>query len=338
MSRADHAREVRNALTDPAGLCAKLGLLDGHKRQARGVSIRCFVHGERNPSCSVTVGTDGTIRVRCFGCDFSGDALTLIATRYGLSLSTDFREVLATGAELAGHHALADEIRDGAARPDRAPVPAPEPQPEPEYPAAEEVRELWEQARPANDDIDASRLLVSRKIDPDLVTSLDLARVIREGQPLPRFAAYRGRTWLETGHTLIVRSFDSNGRFVSVRAWRVTEGTTPKRLPPAGHKAAELVQANRLAWAMLARRACPVRLVVTEGEPDFLVAATAFAKDDAVIGIGSGSWTEDFARRVPSGTEVIVSTHADEAGDKYAAHVIETLGDRCSTWRWRMVA
>jgi hypothetical protein len=338
MSRADHAREVRNALTDPRALCEKLGLTDGAQRQVRGLLIRCVVHGERRASCSVTLGSDGTIRVRCFGCDFSGDALTLIATRYGLSLSTDFREVLATGAELAGHHTLADEIRDGAARPDRAPVPAPEPLPEPEYPSQDEVRALWAGCVPANTDIDACSLFVSRKIDPDAITELDVARVIPRGLTLPRWATYGARSWVETGHTLIVRAWDARGAFTSVRAWRVTNGTTPKRLPPAGHKAAELVQANRLAWAMLAGRACPVRLVVCEGEPDFCVASTTFARADAVIGISSGSWTEAFARRVPRGTEVLVSTHADEAGDRYAEHVLETLGDRCPTWRWRMAA
>jgi hypothetical protein len=338
VNRRDHAREVRNALTDPAALCAKLGLTDRARRQSRGLSICCPVHGERNPSCSVTTGSDGTIRVRCFGCDFTGDALTLIATRFGLSLSTDFREVLATGAELAGHHSLADEIRDGAARPERAPIAAPEPQPEPEYPDADEVRALWAGSVGVNTDANASSLFVSRKIDPDAITELDVARVIPPGLELPRFATYGARTWRETGHTLILRAWSANGALTSVRAWRVTEGTTPKRLPPARHKAAELVQANRLGWQMLAGRACPLRLYIVEGEPDFAVAATTFARAEAVLGIGSGSWTEDFARRVPRGTEVIVSTHADEAGDRYAEHVIETLGDRCPTWRWRMAA
>ncbi len=340
MSHADHAREVRNALTDPIALCSKLGLLSQtSKRQARGAIVCCPAHGERNPSCSVTLGPDGTVRVRCFGCDFSGDALTLVATVYGLSLSTNFREVLTAGAELAGHHSLADEIRGGTERVERKPVPAPAPLPAVKYPDAAEVQSLWDACSPANEDPDVCRLLVGRRIDPDLVTELDLARALpRDGRLLPRWAAYGGRSWAQTGHVLIVRAWGSTGRFESVRAWRVTDGDTPKRLPPKGHKSAELVQANRMAWAMLAGQACPLRLVVTEGEPDWAIAATALAKDDAVIGIGSGSWTADFARRVPARTEVIVATHADPAGDRYAAQVLETLGDRHRTWRWRMAA
>ena len=97
--KTDHAVEVRRGLTNPRGLCERLGLLKGAKAQAGGLSVRCPVHKEHNPSCSVTNGPDGTVRVRCFGCDFSGDGLTLIAQVYGLSLRSDFREVLALGAE-----------------------------------------------------------------------------------------------------------------------------------------------------------------------------------------------------------------------------------------------
>lgn len=353
--RPDHAREVRYALSDPRQLCAKLGLLEGAKRQARGLLIRCPVHGERDPSCSVTQGPDGTVLVKCFSCQWSGDALSLVAHHFGLSLKTDFREVLASGAELAGHHGLASEIRDGAPAPDRKPVAAPEPQPEREYPPLDEVRDLWATCGPANDDPDVSALLVSRRIDPDAVTRMDLARALPQdgrllgrgggnsgvlggGRHLPSWAAYKGRSWADTGHRLILRAWDSRGGLRSVRSWRVVDGSTPKRLPPAGCKAAELVQANREAWLMLAGRACPMRLVIVEGEPDWLVASTALVRGDAVIGIGSGSWTEDFARRVPRGTEVIVATHADEAGDRYAAHVLETLGDQRPTYRWRMAS
>jgi hypothetical protein len=339
MNRRDYAREVRNALSDVRRLCDKLGLTEGAKRQTRGLLVRCPVHGEREPSCSITTGPDGTVRVRCFACDFSGDALTLVAHQFGLSLNDDFLEVLATAAEIGNHHVLAAEIRDGRPAPNRKPVPAPEPQPEPEYPPTDEVAELWAACAPANDDPEASALLVSRRIDPDVVTELDLARVIRrEPHPLPRWAAYGGRSWVSSGHRLVVRAWSASGALTSVRAWRVTDGDTPKRLPPAGHKAAELVQANREAWLMLTRRACPLRLYVVEGEPDWVCAATTFGRGDAVIGIGSGSWTPTFASRVPFGTRVIVATHADEAGDRYAARVLETLDERHLTYRWRMVA
>lgn len=336
--RTDHAKEVRSALCDPRRICESLGWLEGSKRQARGLMIRCPSHGEKNPSCSVTTGPDGTVRARCFGCDWSADALGMVAFAFGLSCSTDFREVLAIGAEVAGQIALAEEIRDGQKRVERPRIAPPEPQPEPEYPPVEEVRALWESAVQVNYAGSALRMLRGRGIDFSALAEEGLARVIRDAQLLPRWAAYGARSWVETGHTLILPSFDATGALRSVRAWRVIEGDTPKRLPPKGCKAAELVNANRLGVMMLKRLFCPLRLWIVEGEPDLLTSATTFARSDAVIGIGSGSWSEAFARRVPRGTEVVIATHPDEAGDRYAEHVIETLGEQCPTLRWRPAA
>lgn len=125
--KRDHALEVRNSLTDPLKLCEALGLAKGAQRQGAGVTVHCPAHKEKSPSCSVTLGRDHTIRVRCFGCSFTGDALTLIATVRGLSLRSadDFRAVLAEGAAIAGNLTLEAEILDGKARPNRERVASP---------------------------------------------------------------------------------------------------------------------------------------------------------------------------------------------------------------------
>jgi hypothetical protein len=104
--RASGAAEaIKGALTDVWRLVEALGLNQAAKRQqgGRGALICCPAHNERNPSCSVTLGPDGTIRVRCFACDFSGDALSLIAAAHGLrTRGEDYRRVLSLGAGLAG--------------------------------------------------------------------------------------------------------------------------------------------------------------------------------------------------------------------------------------------
>jgi hypothetical protein len=103
--RPDHARTLREALSDPLQLCEDLGLLQGrrsYQRQARGLLVRCPWHDERTPSCSVRIGEDGTIAVRCHGCGATGDALSLVAAVHQLDTRTRFREVLEIGAELAG--------------------------------------------------------------------------------------------------------------------------------------------------------------------------------------------------------------------------------------------
>jgi hypothetical protein len=326
MSRA--ADEIRRALPNPRKLVAMLGADDGAKPQARnGVLIRCPIHAERTPSCSVTTGSDGTTRFKCFGCDATGDALTLIAAIRGINGRSGFAELLRAAAELAGRPELADLRDDGTG----STPPAPPPRlltPERTYPPADEVAALWDACRPVSDDEQASFALVARLVDPDAVARLDLARAIPVGTRLPRWARYRGMSWLETGHRMLLPVYDHMGRRQSLRAWRVTtEGDSPKRLPPGGFKASGLVLANERGRAVLSGELRIFRLLITEGEPDTIVRSVV-NPDEAIVGIVSGSWNDDFARRVPYGSEVIIRTHTDEAGDKYAATVAESVRGR----------
>lgn len=344
VQRIDHAAEVKRLLVDPWELCGKLGLAKDAKRQAGGLLVLCPAHQERTPSCSVTIAQDGGLRVRCFGCDWSGDALSLVGQVYGLTLRNqrDFVEVLALGAELGGDIRLADEIRAGTPDPER-PRPAPRAvtpivghaRP---YPDSESVLRVWTTSGPCGADADAWEALRARGIDPDAVDLCGVARVIPlQATNLPRWARYRGeaersRPWTETGHRLVLPMFDPTGALRSVRAWRIDgDDSTPKRLPPAGCKATGLVMANRLALMMLKRRVCPVRLVFVEGEPDFLTWCSI--TEDAVIGVVNRSWNEDFARAVPGGTRVYIRTHNDEAGDKYAEEITQTIIRKCPVWR-----
>jgi hypothetical protein len=327
---------VRNALADPLRLVVALGLGKDAQRQAGGMLVCCPSHGERHPSCSITRGPDGTVRVRCFACDFSADAIGLVALVRGLPTRGDgFRETLAEAAEVGGLLSLASELRGGQADPARrrAERPLPPPlEPEVEYPDPGEVNALWGAAGPVADDPEASGAVVARRVDPEAVDRLRLARAVAPGAELPRWARYRGESWGETGHRLVVRAWDAAGQCRSVRAWRVSDSDTPKRLPPAGCRAAGLVLANRQAVAMLLGRSQPRRLLVVEGEPDWLVASVVWS-DCAVVGIGSGAWGEAFADRVPDGCEVLLMTHPDPAGERYAEAVAKTLGERVRLWR-----
>lgn len=104
----DDAGRIRDALRAPYAVCDALGLIG----EGRGVSwfadnahslrVRCPWHDERTGSCSVSVGADGTIRVRCFGCGASGDVLSLVAAVHGLDVRRDFVRVLDLAATIAG--------------------------------------------------------------------------------------------------------------------------------------------------------------------------------------------------------------------------------------------
>ena len=98
----DQTRDVREALSDPWAVIRALGLDKGAQRQAGGTLICCPAHGDRTPSCSVTRGPDGTVRVRCFGCDLAGDVFSLVAAVHKLDVRRDFPAVLREAASLAG--------------------------------------------------------------------------------------------------------------------------------------------------------------------------------------------------------------------------------------------
>lgn len=332
--RTDYAREVKNAFSDPLKVVQAFGLQAKAKRQARGFVVCCPVHGEKEPSMSIRTAKDGTISVICFACQFAGDVLSLTSAVYGLK---DFRESLVVAANLAGHYSLADEIRGEAPQVERKPVPRPEPVEETDYPELSEVAQLWKSAIEVDRDSFAVRELQTRRIDFSLVARLDLARVI-SGQFLPRWAAHNRVSWVASGHTLAVRQFDASGAPRSVRVWR-THGdpSTPKRLPPAGRKASGLVCANRAGVAMLSGRVCPLTVIVCEGEPDWLTVATHRTTcDDVVLGIGSGSWSPEIAARVPTRSRVIIATHNDPAGHKYAVKIRETLARHRDVSRWHI--
>jgi hypothetical protein len=187
--------------------------------------------------------------------------------------------------------------------------------------------------------------LEGRGIAPEAVEALDLARAIPDGAVLPRWASYRGnapeaRTWLAMGFRLVLPVYDAGGVVRSVRGWRVLEGDGPKRLPPSGYRAGGLVMADGAGVALLGRASLEGtdgRVVIVEGEPDFLTWATRFPDSaeavPAVLGILSGSWTDEIAARIPDGARVIVRTHHDEAGNRYAAAVRGSVDRRCEVLR-----
>ena len=93
--------ELRKQLSDPHQVCLQLGLLDGHRKQADGLYIRCPSHADSSPSCSVTRTSNG-LRVKCFACDFRGDVFTLVAQSQGLDVEHDFPHVLDEASNLLG--------------------------------------------------------------------------------------------------------------------------------------------------------------------------------------------------------------------------------------------
>lgn len=106
-------------LNDPAALVQVLGMDAGSHREGAGVKICCPVHGDRTASCSVRLGPDGTVQLRCFGCDLAGDAMTLIGVAH--RCERDFPATMKRAADLCGLSLDGDRPRRPA--PVRAPIP-----------------------------------------------------------------------------------------------------------------------------------------------------------------------------------------------------------------------
>lgn len=337
-----HAVSQDWARLGPFDACTRLGLQ--YRREGRSAFVLCPWHREKTPSCTVAIGSEGTLRVHCFACSETWDVFSLIAQLEGRDVTRDFPDVLSRAAELVGRWDVVDELAGREVKREAAPMPArplPEPEPERLYPTETELDALLTACVRVTSDREVSNWIRSRGLDPLDVAIRGLAVALPPSAALPPWARYRGESWVETGHRLIVECFDAHGVARSVRGCRVTDGDSPKRLPPAGCRASGLVLADAMGQEMLAHGwplwAGAPRVVIVEGEPDFLTMACELelleTPPHAVLGIWSGSWSADIAARIPDGAKVAVWTDADEAGEKYAAAIRGSLEPRCKVIR-----
>ena len=321
---------IKVTLSDPERVLGLLGLLDGAKRQAHGFMVCCPWHSERTPSCSVKLASDGTIAAHCFGCGAGGDVLSLVAAARGLDARRDFPRVVELAADLAGGSL------DGYRPPVRRAMPAlrlP--------PPVESVGALWAAAKPVTDDADLARQLLGRCLDPAIIEDRDLARCLPSSGTLPKWARSGSQTWRDSDHRLLFPLWNAEGSLCSVHARLVESGQTEraKGMFPASHSAGGLFLADSFALLLIRsgvpkwwRQREPPSVIITEGAPDFLTVATHYGCSEyapAVLGILSGSWSDELAARIPTECRVIVKVHRDEAGQKYRDQICRSLSGRC---------
>ncbi len=329
-----HAKAIRRSMTDPHRVVKALRLEQGAVRQSGGYLIRCPAHVDRTPSCSVTRGPDGTLRVKCFGCELSGDVLTLVGAVTGLSLRRNFKDVMLACCDAGGLHQLRDAICSRSEAPPfdfQEPPATEEPR---DYPPQPEVEQTWSTGYAPECIEMAHTMLAMRGLAPDA----GLARAIGDETELAWWASYRSperreaglprQSWRETGHLVILPVYNCFGVMRSLRSWQCRTGYEgPKRLPAAGHRSNELVLANDAALAILREPGSPKRILIEEGEGDYLAMCQAYP-GIPVLGVMNGSWSDAFARRIPMGSLVMVRTHQDEAGERYAQAIIRSIKDR----------
>lgn len=287
---------------------------------------------------------------RCHRCGLSGNACQLAALLVTGSVRPGARGWKSVSEALS--ELTCEDFRSGEPGRRRRPS-APRP-----GPAHHSLQSFWAALQPLSTEPGVEAWVAGRHgltprphLDLALAELNDLARVIPRGFGCPAWARIRGRTWTEAGYRLVLPMVDDRGRFAGLRARRL-EGLgdgLPKAVAPAGSTVDSQVLAEPLARRMLAgarlgdgtpaaQEVHRVGLLVVEGEPSFLTAATRWsdACEDgmAVLGVVAGSWTKGIARRVPDGTRVLIATDDDEAGNRYALLIAESLEARCTVERW----
>jgi hypothetical protein len=204
------------------------------------------------------------------------------------------------------------------------------------------VRDLWARCLPVPDDPDVRAWLTGRTLDPARVAERELVRALPMSGPLPRWCQYRGTSWRVSSHRVIVPLYGTGGRLESLHA-RAVAPQTPKdkAASPRDAEIRGLVMAEALGRFLLEGAPPPGagKVIVAEGVPDFLTWATHYgdAAEDApaVLGVIAGSWSPALAATIPTGWTVLIRTHADAAGDKYAETIRASLAGRCACKRPR---
>lgn len=221
-----------------------------------------------------------------------------------------------------------------------------EAQASPARPPQQEVVALWGASLAVGDDAEAAAWF-ARRFGSAATWFLqqtelwDLARVMPADIRLPRWAWSRRGPWAGTGHRILFRLWDHTGQAVSLRARSFDRTATPKSLAPSGCSVKGLVLADPLGCQLLGGL-CPAwwqprEIVVAEGEPDWLLWAArqreTAEQGPACFGIESGAWSPQIADRVPSEASVVIRTHHDEPGERYAQQVAASLRGRCRIFR-----
>ena len=267
----------------------------------------------------------------CFECTAGGDAVDLVA--YALR-GARFRDLTVEArAEVRAWFECELGSVDMGARAPRPPRAAPPVAP-PRYPPQSQVRALWEASSRVDVHEAVRDYLHARGIDAGRVADLDLARdcaaVLRPSWGQRFVDPYR----------VLVPLFDAHGAMRSVLARSIDPSSDPKSLAPSGgHQRTRLVMACPFAREILATGERPtwwasdeLRIVVAEGEADFLAAATQWSDAaeyaPATLGIVSGSWSAEVAVRIPDGTVIVIATDDDAAGNKYSDQIVASFAGR----------
>ena len=307
------------------------GLHDSQRKVRDGGAMVCPVHEDRNPSC--LCHSDGW---SCRACGASGDSIALVRALQGLDFAGAVR--LLTG-----------EVPQGSRVLQRIPIAAVKR--EVERPATEWARNIWSGCHVTGE---LETWLESRGLLPGPPDILDgsLVRLLTVAPAGAEDWNHSVRGWFHLGRRVIVPVFDASGNLVSVRGRYLPgfggDDIKPKDKEYAPKSALPGLLACPRGRALLSGLLDPaVRVVIVEGTPDYLTAATCWGESaewPAVLGLPGRVWSAEYAERL-RGRDVVLCPHNDEvkrvgdkeksAGDEIIKPVLESLRSVARSVRYR---
>lgn len=212
---------------------------------------------------------------------------------------------------------------------------------------ADDIETVWGLHSSLKDSPAARKILMSRGLDPSCLQ--DVCRGAARKAPVTSIPAYlrnnQNVPYYCLGYELYVPMYDVHGAMQSVVARRHSnEGTGPKSLAARGCNRTGLVFACPIALETLAVGTTQPRIVIAEGEIDYLTSVQCSEGQWGTIGILQGSWTEDHADRL-AGCQVAICTDYERdskepipPGEVFAQFISSTFNQGTSFHRWTPTA
>ena len=204
----------------------------------------------------------------------------------------------------------------------------PEPVEEPKYPPFEEIKRFVLSSTPvaACTDAKINRWLLQRGLDKSKIPAVIIDPLHEPGW-MTEVTTSRGnpspwwpRPW-RTQYPILIPLFDYKANLRSV-VGRTTMTKRRKSTVPIGYTTRNLFNATKAARKFMQNIDIPEKIWITEGEMDYLTIAQY---GEAAIGIRSGSIQDIGLLRWKNHQTVYIATDNDQAGDRYAEQVAETV-------------